>query len=369
MITAARTRVATLLSLCRALRGREALAVPGARRPGWEEIVALALDLDVAPSLWLALQASGQTIPASPAERLQDNYRGNTVRNLRLRRDLAEAVQALNRVEIIPMLLKGALELVDGTWERPGERWMVDLDLAVPRGRIAPAFRALEGLGYRAADVKDYLHPHETPLVRGRSAGPIEVHVELGTDRLASVLPAAEAWSHGYELTFDGARARALAPTAQVLHNILHAAVQDRSHAVGGLPLKQLVTLTALARVHGSDVDWDAIRRRMESQGLGRALRAHLWLASRLTGMPIPAAVPCGVRERLHELRVLVGFGLPWLTETQRNVRFVLGPEYLHSLYPPGRGQSLVVTRMRHIAHVVRRDRLGIVRRAAERKM
>ena len=36
-----------------------------------------------------------------------------------------------------------------------------------------------------------------------------------------------------------------------------------------------------------------------------------------------------GVRDRLHELRVLLGFGLPWLTETQRNVRFVLGPEYL----------------------------------------
>ena len=67
-----------------------------------------------------------------------------------------------------------------------------------------------------------------------------------------------------------------LAPTDQVLHNILHAAVQDRGHAVGALPFKQLVILTRLVRVHGAEVDWQEIRARMEAQGLGRELRGPL---------------------------------------------------------------------------------------------
>ena len=78
------------------------------------------------------MERSGQTVPPGPTARLQDNYRGNTIRNLRLRRELTEAVRALNRADIVPLLFKGSRELVDGTHDRLGERWMVDLDLAVP---------------------------------------------------------------------------------------------------------------------------------------------------------------------------------------------------------------------------------------------
>jgi hypothetical protein len=368
MTATVRSRVAGLLGLSRALRGERILRLPGGLpAASWEEIVELAVSLDVAPALWTAVGDTGQLLPSAPAERLHDYYRANTLRNLRLRTELTEAIQALNRAGVTPLLFKGSLGLVDGSHAHPGERWMVDLDLAVPPGQRGAAVRALTEMGYRPEPGMPYLHLHELPLVRDRTAAPIEVHVELGTTVLASVLPASEAWEDSLQIEVDGALARGLSPTHQVLHNILHAAVQDRNHAVGGLPLRQLLILSGLQRAHGSAVDWPAIARRTDEHGLSRQRTAHIWLAHHLTGMPLPE----GARPaRLHEARVLLGFGLPGITEAQRNVRFVLGREYLNWKYPHGsRSVPLAMARARHIARVLRRDRLRALHRAAERKM
>lgn len=369
MIPAACSRVATLLSLCRSLRGD---AGPHGRRSVvGPAVVRLAIELGVAPALWCAVKCSGQEISPAEAKRLHELYRDNSLRNLRLRSEVIAAVRALNRARIGPLLIKGALELVEGSWERLGERWIGDIDLAVPAAELAGALDALDGIGYRRADAKPFLHPHEVPLVRDRSVAPIEVHGEIGTSRLAPVLPAAEAWSRSVALSFDGAQARGLSPTDQVLHCILHSAVQDRSHAVGEIPLGKLLILSRLVRAHGAAIDWIRIRDRMAAHGLSRELTAHLWLAQDLVGMPSPDGANAATSAaRLHELRALISFGLPQLIELQRNVRFVFGPEYLRWLYSYGeRPWSLGMARARHIYGVVRRDRFAVMRQAAERKM
>ena len=360
-MTPARRRLAALRVLCRVLAG-DAAAGPS-RGPGrpppavdWNDVLALAADLLVEPALWPAVCRSRVDVPAAIVEQLREQNLANTARNLRLRRALMEAVKALNEAGVVPLLIKGAAKLVDGTPSAAGERFMIDLDLVVPDDAVAVAGDALARLGYEADRSKPFLHPHEVPFDRHGSPGPIELHVELGSPPIPSVLPVTQAWEESSELSVGEARARVLSPTHQVLHNILHSAVQDLNHAVGDLPLRQLLALSALVRTHGPEVDWTAIHERMEGHGLGAELRDHLWLAHRFAGMPLPQGKG-SVVSRGHEVRVLAGVAVGWPAQLQRRLRFAFGRAYLDSIYPHGnRPLRLAGARARHAAAIMRRD-------------
>lgn len=353
-----RRRVATLRFLA-AVFANETSTAPLDVRPGnaftWEDVVAMADELRIATALWRLVRLRDD-VPAHVASELRERHRANTIRNVRLRDQLRSAVEALNDSAIEPLLFKGALQLVDGTLEAIGDRSMEDLDLAVRRDELPRAEAALKAIGYRPYQSKPFWHPHEIPFLLDRSAGPIEVHVELGSPPIPSVLPVAEAWAKSSRLPVAGASARALSPTHQVMHGVLHSAVQDLNHATGGLPLRQLLIVSSLVRVHGQAVDWEKLRRRMEEHGLGPELQEYLWLAQRFAGMPSEAGdLPRA--SRLHDARVLASFALGWPADVERNLRYAFGRAYLDSLYGHGnRPARLAVARARHAIRILRRD-------------
>lgn len=366
-----RRRLAALRALSRALSGEVAeqhgLRLGVARRRqalDWNEVLAVASELMVGPALWCAVYDSPSPIPAAVGEQLRQQYLLNIVRNLHFERTLSEAVQALNLSGVLPLLFKGALELAART---PGEvagRLMVDLDLLVPGDQMPDARRALEGLGYKAPPRKTFADLHELPLVRDDSPGPIELHLALGSRPVAAVLPTAEAWEQSSEISVGDGRARALSPSHQVLHNVLHSAVQDGNHVMGGLPLRQLLILSRLVETHGASIDWNMIGRRMEEHKLARHLRDHLWLAHRFAGMELPDD-DVSVWSRLHEGRVRANFALGWPAHLQRNLRGAMQRDYLDSLYHHGNQPlRLGVARVRHAFRVVREQRTTVIKKA-----
>jgi hypothetical protein len=267
----------------------------------------------------------------------------------------------------VPLLFKGSLQLVDGSLEPVGDQFMRDLDLLVSDDALEAASVALESIGYSRKPAPAF-PAHERIFGRSDAPGDIELHVELGDDPIPTVLPAGAAWAESVALGLGvghdspPARALGLAPTHQVLHYILHAALQDRCHALALLPLRQLLTLSGLARVRGAAVDWPAISTRMERHGLTAELRSHVWLAHRYAGLPLPPG-DWGRRPWLHELRVLVNFALVWPPIVQRNLGYAFGREYLDSLYAHGnRPPALAWARARHAARVLRRDGSGVIR-------
>lgn len=340
------------LRALRDLRG----ALEGRRDVDWDGVLTLAGELRIAPALWAELRADADRLPDHTREQLRHEHSINTARNLRFRHGLRRVVEALNGAGVTPLLFKGGLALVDGTVAELGDRWMIDLDLAVPAEQLSSAAGALERLGYERHPAKPFLHPHETPFFRRRTSGPLELHTDLGSPPVSAVLPIREAWAAGVELTIGSGRARGLCPQHQVLHNVLHSAVQDLEHAVGGLPLRQLMVLSALVRVHGARLDWAAMQRRMADHGLDRQLRDHLWLAHRFCAMPLPER-RWGPRPRVHEARVLAGFALGWPADLQRNLHHAFGRAYLDALYGHGdRPLLLAAARIRHAVAVLRRD-------------
>lgn len=336
------------------------------------QLLAAANELLVMPAVCRVVRDQHLRTPPAVAEHVRYWHRGNTMRNVRLRHDLIAAVRALNDAGLVPLLFKGSLQLVDGTLEPVGDRFMRDLDLLVPADGLELASVALEGIGYSLKPALGSL-PHELVLERPDAPGDIELHVELGDEPIPKVLPAEEAWAESVSLELGvgrdsrPARARGLVPTHQVLHYILHSTLQDRCHALGDLPLRQLLTLSALARAHGTAVDWPVVHARMEHHGLVDELRSHVWLARRYAGLPLPPG-DWGRRSWLHEMRVLVNFALVWPANVQRNLAYAFGREYLDSLYIHGdRPLPLAWARARHAARVVRREGWGAVRLARQR--
>jgi len=363
-MTSPRRRIATLHSLARVVSGSDSPLTPSS----WDDVVALTDELGIGPAVWRAIR-DRQDPPAWAAEALHERYRANALRNARLRHQLCEAVHALNEEGIEPLLFKGSLQLIDGSLETIGDRWMEDLDLAVVESELDGATRALIGIGYRCAQGKPFRHPHEIPFFRLRSAGPIEVHVELGSPPIPSVLPVADAWSASSALSVPDAHMRALSPTHQVLHNVLHSSVQDFNHAIRGLPLRQLLILSILLRAHGEAIDWSEVRGRMAEHGLESELQEYLWLAHRFGGAPLPDGD--WVRPSpLHNALVLAVFALGWAADVQRNLRYAFGRAYLDSLYNHGnRPMRLAMARVRHALTVVRRERRAALDQALVRKV
>lgn len=354
-----RERIGALLMLCRALGpGRDAWAhtplVRTLRPPAatWSRVLDLAEQLNVTEPLCAAVRPGMGRLDPEATERLRQAQLANTTRNLRLRTALVEAVVALNQRNIVPLLIKGARILASGAADGLSERSMVDLDLVIASEQMTAAGEALRGIGYEAAPGKPFLHPHEVPYVRPAALGPIELHANLGSPPIPAVIPVARAWADSAELAVASGRARALSPTHEVLHAILHSAVQDLNHAVAGLPLRHLLLLTDLVREHGDTVDWTAIARAMRGHALGALLRDHLWLAHRFAAMPLPAG-QYGTGARSHEAHVILSFALSWPPDVRRNLRFAFAAEYLDSLYEHrNRPVPLAVARARHAARL-----------------
>jgi hypothetical protein len=365
-----RRRVRALFDLCSLLSGPDGPPAVTRRArqlstAAWAEVLVLADELAVTPSVWSALQRLDVEPPQSELGAFRQHHSWNAARNVSFRHGLTEAVVALNAVHIVPLLFKGSLSLVDGSVDDVGGRFMADLDLAVPSEALAQAVDALRDVGYEPLLRKEFEPMHDLPLVNRGTSGVIDLHVELGSQAVATVLPASVAWAASSELRFASAQARGLSPTHQVLHCILHSALQDVDHASAGLPLRQLLTLTYLARVHRSAIDWSEITTRAQNHGVSQVVRDHLWLAHRLAGLSLPDGRWDGVRPRLHELRVLANFSLGWPADLHRNLHLAFESAHLDSLYAHGGSRSrLAAARARHAVQMVQRDWRGSSRKA-----
>lgn len=368
-------RAVALLALCAVLRGEDpqTVSLPGAARCGWSEVCDLAGEQLVLPWLWPAIKERADGLEPEVAERLHDAHARYIVRNLRLREQLRRVLGSLNDADVVPLLFKGALCLVDTAPGGLGPRWLSDLDIAVPAGRLDAAVTALEHDGYHEIAGHTFHNPYALTFGRADGVVPIDLHVELGAHPLPSVLPIAQAYEAAGALTLRGARAKGLSPTHQLVHNLLHTAVQDMNHAVAGLSLRQLLALRNIVETHGAQVDWSEVEMRMTCAGSTAALADYLWLGHRLLGMPIPSEAGLlegRVRPRLFYLAALVSFGLRWPADLHRNLRYAFGSEYLDSLYGHrGVRWRLAAARLRHALELVRRDARKAAREATVQRV
>lgn len=238
----------------------------------WERVIGHASANFVLPAFAAALhdlglsasldQELGAFLDAVPA--------ANEERNIELRDELAAAVGVLNRADIEPVLLKGAIRLMDGLYPDHGWRLLSDLDLLVPEASLADAQRALQQAGYDSCGSGGEVR-------RPGGACQIDLHTELFcTPREVRLLPAANVLERARRATVGSGGVRIPSVQHQLVHLIGHGQIRHLGHAFGRISLRNRLEAAALAQWGCEAIDWRALSRSFSTAGYSRTLLCFL---------------------------------------------------------------------------------------------
>jgi hypothetical protein len=223
----------------------------------------------------------GQRLPRDFTAYLEFVHIQNRRRNQALRLQLLEVASCLNEIGIEPVLVKGAIRLVDGLYPDPGWRFMRDLDLLIARDRLSDAVAQLASIGYSFTQAAAELPArcnHLPPLGRDDDATVVETHSDLLRER-PEFCRAEDVLAQSQPVELDGARVRIPEVTHQLAHLIGHDRFDRRLHLSGMFLLRSVFEAALLGR-DGSAVG--KVLARAAAAGLARYARVRLGLAARL---------------------------------------------------------------------------------------
>ena len=281
----------------------------------WEAVVSLANAQLITPALWIALEKKGLTevLPDELCTYLGEIHRLNAERNKHLQVQLLEAVKQLNSINVSPILLKGAMHLVNDIYSDPGVRIMTDIDLLVPREDIDRCMESLRELQYEPVEDihNDYHeeHHHCAPLHKPGAFGALEIHRKIMESPYEDILPTELAMTEAKPIEFHELSMKVLSPTHRVLHNILHSQLVDQNYHTGTFSLRSLYETVTEATTCHEIVDWSTIHLMMEQSGRSKVLRTYLYQTGRLLDFALPAGIPKTPCYRFYYWRCVAGLG------------------------------------------------------------
>ena len=262
--------------LAERLRGcepsEELRAIVHNRGVDWEHVVGYASGDLVLPAFAAAATDLGlsESLDRELGAFLNAVHAANTERNNELRDELSVVVHALNRVGIEPVLLKGAIRLLDGLYPDDGWRMLRDLDLLVPQASLTAAIQALASVGYASCGSGGELR-------RRGGACQIDMHTELFfTQRHIRLLQAAELLGKARFVAFGKGRVQVPTVEHQVVHLIGHSQIQHLGHAFGRISLRNRLEAAALVQWGHEVIDWRAVSQRFVAAGYRRPLLSFL---------------------------------------------------------------------------------------------
>ena len=252
----------------------ELRAILRAKTIHWEHVVGYASAQFVLPALGAALRDLGLigSLDEELGGFLDAVHAANAERNAELGEELATAVRILNDAGLEPVLLKGAIRLVDDLYPDNGWRTLRDIDLLLPGGGLADAARALERVGYLRCDrdVNALWHP--------RSLAQIDLHRELfSTPKQVALLQAAEIIGGSRPVAVGHGSARLPSIEHQLVHLVGHSQIRHFGHACGRIAMRDRLEAGALIRkAPPESIDWQAIFARFAAAGYRRPLLIFL---------------------------------------------------------------------------------------------
>ncbi|MEM6441220.1 MAG: nucleotidyltransferase family protein [Pseudomonadota bacterium] len=246
------------------------------------DILRVAEALEIA---WPVASALRGALPEAAAAMLIDPILAQErARAERVAEQAREAAEALAGAGLSAIALKGAAFLADAGGAPVPWRRLVDLDLLVDADALPRAVRALEEVGYAAADPEAYVPTdyHFPALTPARPGVAIELHTRMDWRRHGPMMRALE-----------GARAsalpglRVLTPDDRLAHLVRHAQVSDR-----GWPRRRVRLREALdwRRLLEAGATLEGARRRMDGGAERAAFDGYAALMGRIWEDPSVAA-------------------------------------------------------------------------------
>lgn len=249
----------------------------------WLSVIEVANHCWMTPALFVVLDGCGglSGLPEDARHYLAFIHDRNRLRNLLLRDQLVEAVSALNRSGIRPILLKGAGIIFSASDRKLGARMMSDLDLLVGEAEKPVAGTVLAGLGYRTLE-------GEHGIWRPQDAGVLELH-DAGTvsGPYGSLITDDAQFS---SVAAGAALARLPSPTLRALNLIVHDQIKEGDYWRGTIDLRHLHDLAELALLP-QGVDWHQLSRILRSPLQRNAFEMQLLALRDVFEVPVPAAL------------------------------------------------------------------------------
>ena len=280
----------------------------------WQSIIWLAGCHLVTPSLTGALQRKGffAQLPLEVQDYLATLQRLNRERNQILREQLVTITQALNRIGIQPVLLKGAIALTSEQYPGAEDRVMGDLDLLVPNQYMDIATKTVEDLGYQhdqkvnpwalPGDLKRQYHPsnnpHDRPLLHSTLPVKVELHRRILNDKMDDALLCETMKVQPFNFVED-AMVLIPDPAMRVLHNLLHAQISNQQRLKKALDLRQLLEFSALAHYYTAELNTDSLLNRLRANR--QPVLAEYWAqAERWLKVSYPESLPRSSHEGIN---------------------------------------------------------------------
>ena len=275
----------------------------------WAAVIALANRTLTTGTLAQRQQVNGsKALPQDVGDFLAAIQERALERDRRMRDQLAEAVACLNRVDIMPMLIKGAAMLAMPGVDARG-RILSDLDIMVPPSALARAGEALDRIGYvRQTQASDPSVAHI--FARSRDAGTIDLHYRLKTPRPR--FDFARLASYSVPVDVGSGEALLPSPTAQALILVLHDQLKDRDYWRGLVDLRHVLDIAALARTP-EGIDWDLLDSWFPERQPKTALRTQLVTIEALLCIGVPPRLVKNWWPRLQHRRRMVQTDWPML--------------------------------------------------------
>jgi hypothetical protein len=267
-------------------------AMVGSQGFDWERVIGHASDQFVLPALAASLEDLGllESLDEDLGAFLAAVHAANEERNRELSDELMAAVAVLNQADIEPVVLKGAIRLIDGLYPDRGWRMMRDLDLLVPKTRWTDAIGLFQRAGYAPRGEIN----KEVPLRRPGAVVDIDLHRELfSTARRERLLHADEVLDASCRAAFQDAVVRLPSVAHQIVHLIGHRQLQDHNHAYGRIALRDWFEAAALERWAQEEIDWQAVLERFVAAGYRNPLVTFLLSLedNDLCALPVPSRI------------------------------------------------------------------------------
>jgi len=271
----------------------------------WVELIESAQEQRVVSLLLSKLSTNDAGTPAFALDMAARLSRRIAAGNLRMQRDLATILAALDAAAVSTLLLKGA-HLARMVYPNPGLREMNDVDLLVRLADAGRAARALQALGY------DFVAPcdpdnglvgtHHFPRLVKPGAAPIELHVTLTPAEFGLAIDTDGLWQRSVPLA-PGSLHAVLSPEDLLLHICVHSTY---AHAAE-FGLRPLCDVDQIVRAFPA-LDWDAVYRRAVEWKTARGTFLTLYLAAECLGTAVPEATMSALRpaDFGHDLATLV---------------------------------------------------------------
>jgi hypothetical protein len=278
----------------------------------WDDIVLEANHHLVAPALYATLARSRalESAPDELQEYLLMLYNINRERNLRLKAQAIEAITALNRVGIEPILLKGSAIILTASDERIGERMVSDLDLMIPYEQMSKGTLALASLGY-ITFIHGGGHAYAN-LHRPQDVGPVDLHhrpagpSEIYQDTSSLVTTVVEV---------QGSRARIPSATDRMAHLVTHDMINDHHLRCGSIDFRHL--LDARDLIGTGQVDWNALHGRFNSGMLQLSLEIYITNLRNLLEVDELPEIKIGLLSRILYWRQMMRSRNRWFMDAQ----------------------------------------------------